>query len=158
MTQEIRFTVWGKPEPKGSARAFVPKGWTRPIVTSDNPALKTWESTIRAELQRVMGELDVETKAMIYASPIRVALAFHLPRPKSAPKRVLYPTKRPDLDKCVRAAIDALSGVAFHDDTQVVEIAAVKRYADGAAHVEIVIAPYEGALFIAAQPAACEAY
>ena len=39
----IKFTVYGDPSPKGSARAFVPKGWTRPIITSATKGLKAWE-------------------------------------------------------------------------------------------------------------------
>lgn len=153
MTARISFTVWGTAQPKGSARAFVPKGWKRPIVTSDNPSLKAWEGLVRGELQRVMAEFDTTAKAMLFDAPISVTLAFYLPRPKSAPRKVIYPTKRPDLDKCVRSTIDALSGVAFKDDTQVVAIAATKHYADGAAHVAITVEPFTPPLFDAAPPA-----
>lgn len=134
----ISFTVHGVAQPKGSTRAFVPKGWTRPIITSSNKNLKGWEQTIRAELQVVMATTDRATLAAIFESPVAVGLRFHLPRPKSKPK-AKYPTTKPDVDKLARAAIDALSGVAFKDDNQVVAVQARKVYADGAAKVEIII-------------------
>lgn len=150
MTVRLSFSVFGVAQPKGSARAFLPKGWTRPIITSDNPSLKAWEGLVRGELQRVMADVDATSKAMLFDAPISVTLAFYLPRPKSAPRKVIYPTKRPDLDKCIRSTIDALSGVAFKDDTQVVSIAATKHYADGAARVDIVVEPFTPPLFEAA--------
>lgn len=134
----IAFEVFGVAEPKGSARVFMPKGSRFPVVTSDNPNLKGWEHTIRGELQRVMAETDDRTLAAIFLAPVAVGLRFHLPRPKSK-KKAKYPTTKPDVDKLARAAIDALSGVAFKDDNQVVAVQARKVYAEGAAKVEIVI-------------------
>jgi Holliday junction resolvase RusA-like endonuclease len=139
----LAFTVFGKPEPKGSTRAFVPKGWTRPIITSANPSLKDWEGTIRDELQRVMKVSDPVLLATIFDAPLMLSLVFHLPRPKSAPKRQTEPTKKPDLDKLVRAAVDALSTVLFRDDAQVVGTHSRKVYARTAAQLEILVQPLE---------------
>lgn len=134
----LSFCVFGIAQPKGSARAFMPKGAKFPVVTSDNPNLKAWENTIRGELQRVMKQTDGGTLAAIFTAPVAVGLRFHLPRPKSR-KKAKYPTTKPDVDKLARAAIDALSGVAFKDDNQVVAVQARKVYAEGAAKVEIII-------------------
>ena len=38
--------------------------------------------------------------------------------------------KKPDLDKLVRAILDAGSGVAWRDDSQVISITATKRVAE----------------------------
>jgi crossover junction endodeoxyribonuclease RusA len=139
LTASIAFTVHGEAQPKGSSRAFVPKGWTRAVVTSDNPKLKSWEHTIRERLQTVMAETDPATLAALFDGPVHVGLVFHRTRPKSAPKRVTAPTTKPDLDKLARGAIDALSGVLFHDDAQVTEITARKVFAERGALVEIVV-------------------
>jgi len=136
---QIQFTVHGTPQPKGSAKAFMPKGWTRPIITSDNKSLKAWEQTIRAELQRVMSETDGDVLTAIFLAPVSVTLIFHLPRPQSLPRRVIEPTKKPDLDKLARAAIDALNGVLFKDDAQVVAIGTRKRYAETAPRVDVIV-------------------
>ncbi len=42
--------------------------------------------------------------------PLHVQIAFYLPRPKTLPKRVVLPTKKPDVDKLARFAVDALIG------------------------------------------------
>ena len=67
MNKQIAFTVYGEAQPKGSARAFIPRGWKRAVVTSDNPKLKSWEHTIRQTLQAVMVETDRETLDAIFA-------------------------------------------------------------------------------------------
>lgn len=147
MSAEIRFTVFGVPQPKGSARAFMRPGMRFPVVTSDNKSLKSWETAIRSTLQQVMPTIPRETRVSIWNAPIAIALAFYLPRPKSLPKREVHHVKRPDLDKLVRGSCDALIGVVFVDDSQVVSFTATKHYADGTARLDIVVAPYDGPLF-----------
>jgi len=144
---EIRFTVIGTPQPKGSARAFMPKGARFPVVTSDNKNLKQWERLIKDRLQQVLPAIPREQRVALWDAPIAISLLFHLPRPKSLPKRVTEHLKKPDLDKCVRGAIDALIGMVFRDDSQVVSIGATKQYADGAAKLDVAITSWEGPLF-----------
>ena len=120
--------VVGKPEPKGSTRAFMPKGGRFPVVTSDNPKLKDWQTQIRLVVSQVP-DLAVED------GPVRLTAVFKLP----APKIVLAHLKRkglalphltkPDSDKLQRSCLDALTSVAYRDDSQVVEIRATKQYA-----------------------------
>jgi Holliday junction resolvase RusA-like endonuclease len=144
---QIAFTVTGQPQPKGSARAFMPKGWTRPIITSANPNLKQWEATIKGELQRVMADTPRDVLNELYDAPVSVTLIFRVARPKSLAKRVTEATKKPDLDKLARGAIDALSGVLFRDDAQVVAINARKQYAESAAQLDIVVESWASPLF-----------
>lgn len=62
--------------------------------------------------------------------PVSMTLLFTLYRPASAPKNRTPPaTKKPDLDKMTRAIFDALTGICFHDDSQVVTLTASKRVA-----------------------------
>lgn len=137
VSARLQFTVYGQAEPKGSARAFVPKGWSRAVVTSANPSLKAWEQTVRDRLQRVMAETPREILDALFDAPVLVSLEFHLPRPKSLPKRVTLHTKKPDVDKLARGTVDALNGVLFKDDSQVVEVRARKVYAETCAKVVI---------------------
>lgn len=118
-----RIIVLGVAQPKGSTRAFVPKGWTRPIITSANKSLKGWEDSIRAAAQE-------QCAGVFYDGPIVVGITFYLPRPKSLPKRETHHVKRPDLDKLVRS-LDALTGVLWKDDSQITMIVASKTYAVG---------------------------
>jgi crossover junction endodeoxyribonuclease RusA len=118
----ISFTVSGHAKPKGSMRAFVPKGWKRPILTNASSSTKVWEQSVRLVAQEF---------AYAYTTdPIRVRLRFHLPRPKSLSSRASRAhTKRPDLDKLIRACLDAMTGVLWKDDSQVFSLSAIKCYA-----------------------------
>ena len=68
-----------------------------------------------------------------YSEPIegavRVDLRFIIPRPKTVMRS--RPSVPPDLDKLIRAVLDALTGVAYKDDAQVTAVSAFKRYGDG---------------------------
>jgi crossover junction endodeoxyribonuclease RusA len=126
MSRSLSFSVTGLPQPKGSAKAFLPKGWTRPVITSDNKGLKAWEQAVRYEAQRAANGLFFQDE------PVALTVTFGLPRPKSLSRRVKAHTKRPDLDKLTRAVGDALTGVLWHDDSQVTHIEAIKVYTDEA--------------------------
>ncbi len=128
------FTIYGIPQTQGSMRAFIPKGWTRPVVTHEKgKELRLWQNAIASEAARVRGGSVPLERA------VSVRATFVLPRPKSAPKELhtarqqtLYgwPVRRPDLDKLVRAILDALTGVLFRDDGQVVQLWAQKVYGE----------------------------
>lgn len=115
----ITIDVTGIAQPKGSMKAFNIPGLKAPVVTSANPKLKDWQQSVtRAAGLSCRSPVDW---------PISMALAFRLPRPKSRKKDVHHLTK-PDLDKLIRAINDALTAVAYRDDSQVVAIHAMKRY------------------------------
>ena len=122
MSDIIKFVVYCKPEPQGSSRAYIPKGWTRAVITSDNPKLKGY----RSEVAKVAA---LECRGRMFPSTVAVdvALNFVLTRPKSARRRLL-PTVRPDLDKLIRATFDSLTGIVYADDAQVVRVSACKQY------------------------------
>ena len=135
----LQFVVYGVPSPKGSTRAFVPKGWTRPIITSATKGLKAWESKIAAAA-------SAQANGVLLTGPVVVTVAFHLPRPKSLKKGAVPHTKRPDVDKLIRGATDALSGILYKDDAQIVRITATKAYVatqDEAPRAEFMIATLE---------------
>jgi crossover junction endodeoxyribonuclease RusA len=119
-------------------RAFVPKGWTRPVLTSTNPKVKGWQQLVAEQAQQVAED-------GLFVGPVAMGVVFHLPRPQSLPKRILHHTKKPDLDKLVRALKDALKGVLYTDDSQVVRLLAHKQYAAIAAAPCAVITVTEAA-------------
>jgi crossover junction endodeoxyribonuclease RusA len=118
----ITFTVIGHAQPQGSTKAFMPKGARYPVVTSDNPNLKGWRLFVAHEAQRHAG-------AGPMSGGVRVMLDFALQRPKSLPKRTSQHLKKPDIDKLARAVLDALTGILYHDDSEVVRLEVTKRYA-----------------------------
>ena len=62
--------------------------------------------------------------------PVKTRFLFLLPRKKSVKRE--FPVSRydGDADKLVRAILDAMTGIVYGDDSQVVDITASKRYAD----------------------------
>jgi Holliday junction resolvase RusA-like endonuclease len=133
----LDLVVVGLPQPQGSKR-HVGGGV---LVESNAKTLMPWRSTIAF------------AAADKYREPpsreaLRVTLAFSFPRPSShfgtgrnegelrgsAPA---YKTTKPDLDKLVRAALDALTGIVFVDDAQVAELLAWKDF--GSPRVWIVV-------------------
>lgn len=141
----IQFTVYGKCEPQGSTRAFIPKGWKRPIITTASPKMKPW----RQEITRAAIDKMAERREELYSRETAIALQldFFLTRPKHLPKRLLVPTKRPDLDKLTRGILDSLTGVVYVDDSQVVQLA-VRKFYGQPERVEITIQA-DGTLWVA---------
>ena len=119
--------IYGIPVPQGSARAFNHGG--KIVVTSDNVNLKKWRTFCAFVLRK-----DIP-KGM--EGPVGVNLAFHFERPKShlngsGSLRKGYSSShvvKPDLDKLVRAILDAgTDATVWHDDAQVVRLTATKQY------------------------------
>lgn len=113
--------VRGIPAPQGSKRHV---GGGRMIEMSK--AVGPWREAVRTETQRSM----VAQNADAFLGPVAVKVIFLLARPKSTPRRILYPAKRPDLDKLARSVLDGLTmGGVWEDDAQVVELWCRKNFA-----------------------------
>lgn len=132
MSDTITFHVPGIPQTAGSKRAFVIPGKNggkaRAIVTDTNPRGKDWRATI----QQVAAEHFTEPME----GPLRVSLGFGLLRPKGhsgkrglKPSAPSHPAVKPDLIKLARCAEDALTGLAWQDDAQIVDEHLTKDYA-----------------------------
>ena len=48
-----------------------------------------------------------------------------------------YPQKKPDIDNCIKVILDALNGIAYEDDKQVVQVIAVKKWTEDIERVEL---------------------
>ena len=114
-----KFTVYGKPETKGSTRAFIRGG--RAITTNDNPKTKAWQTLVSWAAQEHRPKEPYRAAAVI--------LSFYFPRPKSVSrKRRPFHTVRPDIDKLTRASLDGLSGIIYTDDAVVTRLEVSKDY------------------------------
>jgi len=125
----IEFVVYGRPAPQGSKVASRAKDG-RLYVREASPRLRDW----RHEIARTARE-QVEVVEPLTRS-VCLKLAFEFPRPRShftrkgALRKGAPPfPSRPDLSKLVRAVEDALTGVLWRDDGQVIMIHAFKAYA-----------------------------
>lgn len=128
MTAAIDFTVRGQPVAQGSVRAFV-RG-NRAVVVGVSGPLADWRHAIATEARAAMAGLPTLT------GPVAVSAWFVMARPPSHFRRdgtltkaaPLYP--RLDLDKLARACLDALTAIAYADDSQVVRLHAHKHWDD----------------------------
>ena len=135
------FFVEGTPRPQGSKRSLG-KG----IMVEQSRHLKPWR-------ERVFWAAK-EQQPQLLSGPALVNCQFFFHRPKShfgvgknkdrlklsAP---IYPANRNagDIDKLCRAILDALTGICFEDDSQVVALKASKQFANPYEGVEITVLP-----------------
>ena len=61
---------------------------------------------------------------------VNLSVIYGFPRPKGRDRLRCDPCVRPDVDKLCRALLDALTGIAYHDDGQVIALSVRKIYAD----------------------------
>lgn len=124
------FHVPGTPIPEGSTRAWVVNG--HPVTTHANAkALGPWRSAIAEEARKAaIGQTFSDNEAVY----VRAHFAFL--RPKSRAKQVEHTTK-PDLDKLLRALLDALKGIAYTDDSHVIDADVSKVYVDANPGVDV---------------------
>jgi crossover junction endodeoxyribonuclease RusA len=111
----VEVRVLGVPIPQGSMRSPAAG-----VVLHSSGKVRPWREAMGWALRSAM-------KAQPVPGAVSVSLQFTLPLPK---KPRVFADRAPDLDKLVRAALDALTGVVIVDDGQVVEVYAHKHYAD----------------------------
>jgi crossover junction endodeoxyribonuclease RusA len=151
----LAFTVYGVAQPKGSMRAFTPRGMHFPIVTDSNRSVRSWSQLVAEGANRAITALPDGDRGIL-TGPVRLTVAFYLPRPKSLPKRrAVAHVTAPDWDKLARAVSDALSHVAYHDDRQVVEALIGKFYAgvNERPRVDVRVEPTMGVALLEVAPA-----
>jgi crossover junction endodeoxyribonuclease RusA len=122
------FTVYCHPEPQGSSKAFIIAGKAR--ITSNNGKLKPYRQTVTCSVLDELNRQRIDTPVAPKHEPVWLGLRFIFQRPPSAPKRRRLPAVKPDLDKLVRATLDALTGVLYLDDAQVCRLSVAKEYGE----------------------------
>lgn len=124
------FTVMGEPRGKQRARTYRNGNFTR-TVTPEQTVI--YENLIALEYRRQCGNFRFEDKEML-----EITIEAHFSVPKSTSKknralmieRALRPVKKPDGDNIIKVVCDALNGVAYHDDAQIVDMIVRKYYAE----------------------------
>jgi Holliday junction resolvase RusA-like endonuclease len=122
----MHIIVYGEPVAKGSMKGFNAGG--RVILTNDNVKTKDWQTLVAWTAGQKCREVT--------GGPVSLLISFYLPKGKTV-KRDL-PTTKPDIDKLLRCVLDALTGIVYKDDGQVVGVLCFKRY-DDRPRVEITV-------------------
>ena len=129
----VSFTVHGVPVPQGSKRALVHRSTGRAVVIEQGGARhRDWRADVKTAAEQAMqaGRQAMSLgRRLPMTGPVGVSICFTVPKPKSAPKtRRTWPDRRPDLDKLVRAVLDAITGEVIADDAQVVGMIPSKTF------------------------------
>lgn len=144
----LRFDVIGVPQTAGSKTAIKqPDGRVNVVESGNREAKRTWRGDIR----------DAATRAIAaspdnwwqYDGPVLLTLTFHRARPQGhfgsgrnaralKPSAPRWPLSAPDLLKMARAVEDALQGVVYVNDAQIVEEILRKDYGPPGVAVEVV--------------------
>ncbi|MDH3291517.1 MAG: RusA family crossover junction endodeoxyribonuclease [Gemmatimonadota bacterium] len=130
----IQLKVYGRPVPAGSKRGFPIRGKGGKIhvsVTDASSKAKPWQAQVRAEAAELMAGRP------LIRDPIQARAMFYLARPKGhfgkrglRPSAPRYPAVQPDASKLWRAVEDALQGVVYANDAQIVEQWVMKVYGE----------------------------
>lgn len=131
----IAIRVPGIPQPGGSKRAFRNPHTGGIVVLDDNRKAAGWKERVAlAARQAYAGEP--------LTCPLRVDVTFWAMRPRGhygsgrnaervKPSAPLMPATKPDATKLWRSTEDALTGIVWRDDAQIVTQVVRKRYGVG---------------------------
>src|SRR5262249_41456511 len=136
----VTIVIAGLPTAKGRPRM------TRKGFAYTPAATRKYEAYGRLAAQQAMAGRPPIT------APVRAEITIDLPVPTSwsmkrhdaALRGDIRPTTKPDADNFVKAGLDAINAIVIADDSLVVELAAIKRYAR-VPQLTIMIAPLSAA-------------
>ena len=127
MTFMVTFKVDGDPVGKQRAR-YAKRGNYVQTYTPDKT--RNYEALIKEAAIQAMGSNE------ILETPVNLYLYIRAPIPKSLPKKRLEaclngsekPIKKPDASNVLKSVEDAMNGVVYKDDSQIVNIHVTKVY------------------------------
>lgn len=126
----IVITIPGELRGKGRPRFTARGGFARAFTDAKTANAETW---VKACAVDQAGATPIEGPVSI-----NVAISVHVPASWSKRKTLdalagaTWPTSKPDLDNCVKLIADALNGIVWRDDKQIVRMVVSKRYAERA--------------------------
>lgn len=129
---QLSFFVPGTPKPGGSKTGFYSKKLNRVLIV-DASKNQDWKASIKSFAMTVYDGIP-------WTCPIVLTVEFRVTRPRchygsgknsdrvkeSSPP---YPLSKPDSTKLLRCLEDALTGIIWRDDSQIVEQHVYKNYA-----------------------------
>ncbi len=128
--RSVTFQVPGRPQGKARARTFYSQSAGRHMShTPDRTVL--YENLIKDQFLNHADGFYMERGIPV---TLRIVARFLPPKSTANKKQQqmlegeILPLKKPDMDNIVKVVADALNGVAYHDDTQIVLVSAKKAY------------------------------
>lgn len=133
----IEFTVYGEPTGKGRPKFSTFNGRAMAYTPKKT---ENYESYVKLAYQ-ASGAEKFPDDVQIYAE---IDAYYAIPKSTSKKKKQkmidgeIRPTKKPDTDNIAKIILDALNGIAYHDDAQVVSLS-VRKYYSEEPRVEVVL-------------------
>ena len=129
MSLVLVYSVYGEPVGKGRPR-FARRG--NFVSTYSPQKTKTYEDEIRLMAKAAMGASEALETPVTVAIYIRVGIpkSFTKQKRKDALANIERPTKKPDIDNIAKCFLDAMNGIVYLDDKQVVSLHITKEYAE----------------------------
>lgn len=119
MVMRIETTILVEPVAKARARVGVSKSGRRYAYTPQKTAHS--EALIRESVMKLGQRFSIGT-------PVRLVATFYLQRPKTLPKKVKLPVKRPDWDNLGKLLTDSLEKFVYQNDSQITDARIIKRF------------------------------
>lgn len=122
------FEILGEPMGKQRPKFARVGNFTRTYTPKETV---NYENLVKLSYQNIGGENFGDI-------PLKVQITAKYPIPKSFSKKKhemavdgeLRPTTKPDCDNIAKIICDALNGIAYDDDKQIVELVVIKNYAE----------------------------
>lgn len=96
----------------------------------------TYENWIKCCYQEQDGKfIDGPVKARIYVY-YKIPKSYTKKRVQAIRDGLEMPLKKPDIDNCIKVILDSLNGIAYKDDSQIVEVIAVKKWTEEQERIE----------------------
>lgn len=123
--QPLEIYIPGKAVPQGRPRFARIGAGVRTYDAKQSVDYKSWVKHCAIEVMKKQGAGIIPRDI-----PLHMILNVVIARPKSAPKKRLCPVVKPDLDNIQKTIQDALEGITYQADQQIISIRSVKRYGE----------------------------
>ena len=121
--QPLEIYIPGKAVPQGRPRFARRGNFVQTYDAKQSVDYKSWVKHCAMEVMHKTGAQLISRDV-----PLHMVLNVVIAKPSSVPKRRLCPVVKPDLDNIQKTIQDALEGIAYQADQQIVSIRSVKRY------------------------------
>jgi Holliday junction resolvase RusA-like endonuclease len=126
MTFQLHFMVEGTPIGKGRPK-FARRG---NFVSTYTPAkTRNYEDIIKVAATQAMTEPPIETPLAVFVYiAVPVPMSYSKKRKENCLVGIEKPVKKPDIDNVAKCFLDAMNGIVYKDDSQVVSLHVTKEY------------------------------
>lgn len=135
----IEFTVPGEPVAQGRPR-FSTRGSF--VKAYDPEKSKDYKAYVKLVSMAAMNERSLKS----FDGAIAVSIRAYVSVPKSKSKKfrenalkgLEHPTKKPDCDNIAKILLDAMTGIVYEDDKQIIKLV-VEKFYDEVPRVEVTV-------------------